>query len=318
MKIFLTFVFIIFSLFLKAQIFFEISNGYAFPLKYSELAFPYYNGNYDVYLTKDPIYNSQTNSYYYIEDHIVFNKHIAKINFSTGYQLNCSIGYYIGKYFGLSIGYNYNNTLNSFKNKQTYFYSSGNDFYGNIQGKDELKYTFYAINKSCLLNSVFQYPISKKITPFVKFGISRSKHVIYVKKTSIFTNYFDNLTESDGFKEKYYGNYSLGYVISLGTKYNIKNFSFSFECRFLFDNYNPPKAYSYNYYKINLDGTYDSSIPSDHEIILEDYLNGGDVTLNSNNPDLNEKRYKNNFEFSTISLNFGIQYNLRFKKKEKF
>ncbi|OFX39505.1 MAG: hypothetical protein A2X08_09955 [Bacteroidetes bacterium GWA2_32_17] len=292
-----------------SHLFFEISNGYAFSLQKKKLPIPYFNGSENAYLTKEPLYDSINHYYRYFTDHTTIKNNPAKMNFGTGYNINGSIGYYIGKYLGLSITYNYNNSQDDFNNKRAYNYAAGNDYYGNIQGKSEFIFTFYSINKSYILNSILQYPISKHITPFIKLGLSRSTHVIYVNNTNINTDIWSAGSDEFGSKEKYYGSYSLGYVLSFGTKYNIKNFSFLFECRFVFDKYSPPKLYSYNYYCKYSTGTY-GSVPPDHKTELEDY-NGFDNTIQNSMP---ETRYKNTFAFSTISLNLGVQYTLSFKK----
>jgi len=306
MKTILIFIFISLSLFLKAQIFVEISNGYAFPLQKLTLAYPYFNGSDDVYSSKEsPYFTERT----------IIKKKPAKMNFGTGYQKNGSIGYYIGKYFGLSITYNYNNTLNDFNEKKTYYYNSTYDYYGNPQGNDELVFTFNSINKSYLLNSIFKYPINKKICPFIKLGISHSIHEIFVKRIDTFK--VGNSSSSDGFKEKYYGNYSIGGILSLGITYNIKNFAFLFECKFILDKYTPTRLYSYDYYDTYMVGLPLYDVPADHEVTLEDYSNGGDYKSNKFNPAFSEARYKNTFAYSTFSLNIGIQYTFRFKKKDK-
>ncbi len=313
MKFIITTLFFSFSLFLKAQVFLEISNGYSFPLQKSELAFPYFNGSYDTYLCKDPIYNPNTGLNYFYFDHTITKKRPAKMNFGTGYNFSGSLGYYFGKYLGLSLTYIHNNTTNDFNEKKTYYALTDNDYYGNPLVKNELEFTFYAISNSIVLQSIIQYPINKYLNPFIKLGVSRSTHEIFVSRIHTFT--FNNYNDSDGNIEKYYGNYSLGYIFSLGTKYNIKNFAFSFECRFLLDKYSPPNCFSYSYFHKYSNGTYDNSVPIDHELVLEDYSNGGNYRNNPSIPYLTETRYKSTFSFSTFSINIGIQYTLRFKKK---
>lgn len=308
MKIFLIIYFITLSLFLKAQIFIEISNGYAFPLQKLTLAYPYFNGSSEYYRDLDPLTHTMTR---------IIKKKPAKINFGTGYLFNGSIGYYIGKYLGVLITYNCNNTLNDFNNnKKTYYYESIYDGYGNIVFKQELSFAFNSYTKSYVLNSIFKYSINKKISSFIKLGISRSIHEIFVNRVYSWGVVGLVTSTTNGFKEKYYGNYSIGGNLCFGTTYNIKNFAFLFECKFIIDKYTPARLFSYDYYDTDIF----NNIPADHETLLEDYCNGGDYKNNEFDPLWQgnaQVRYKNTFAYSTFSVNLGIQYTLRFKKKNK-
>jgi len=315
MKTIFVLLFVSLSFFLRAQVFFEISKGYAFSLQKSELAFPYFNGSYDIYQSKDPIYNQNNGSHYYYIDHTIIKKSPAKVNFGSGDIINCSIGYYIGKYFGIALYYSLNYKDRYQDENKTYYTLTSNNYYGYPLSKHELEFSFDAKSKLIALQCILQYPTNVHLNPFVKFGISQSTHEVYVSRTSIFN--VNNQIETDGFKEKYYGNNSLGYIFSIGTKYNIEDFAFSFECRFLLDTYSPSNCYSYDYYSISPYSISQNNLPTDHEVVLEDYSNGGNYKENNDSPFYNEKRYKSKFSFSTFSLNIGVHYTFRFKKKDK-
>ena len=315
MKYIITFFLSSLSVLLPAQVFFDISNGYSFPLQNLELAYPYYNGSYNTYLCKEPLYNPNTSSYIYYIDHSTKSKKPVKMNFGSGYNINTSFGYYLGKHIGFSVTYLYNNTNNDFEAKKTYYSSIGYDFYNNPLHKNELIFTFYSITNSFTFNGIIKYPIKKHLIPFVKLGISISSHEIFFNREKKFI-FYNNFSESDGFKEKYYGKNSLGSVFSLGTMYKVKDFIFLFECKLLFDKFSPSNLYSYDYYEINPDGNNVYSVPNDHDVVLEDYSNGGDIRYNDIGPYLSDTRYKTKFSFSTISINIGVQYTLTFKKKD--
>lgn len=301
-----------------SHLFFELDKGYAFAIDKKLLPMPYVNMTLEYYTSKEPIYDPSWNSpnhlRYYTEKTVLKRKNNS-MNFATGFTTSASVGYNFGKYFAAIFNYKYNNTTSDKHKKNTIatdvIFDSNFGMYvpeynDSLFLLDSLKFDFSSKNNTYSFLGMFQYPLSEKITPFIKLGLGISTHVIQVNKIyKEYAYYSTGEIKVYTYKEKYYDSFSFSKQISLGAKFKIvNNLYLTSEAIFTFENYKPTKVLIYDYYQDGYTFQFDMDLTNDDYAsnpLNAKYIPDGYNVLN---------HYKNIFSMSTICFQLGIQYSI--------